>query len=69
MQRSRWVPGPLALSANEAPFIAETLRSGVFGVEAGQVLAGQALGMIRSVSSKSPTKRSPLDASRLSLVH
>ena len=37
--------GALALSANEAPFIAEILRSGVLGVEAGQVLAGQALGM------------------------
>jgi len=35
----------LALSANEAPFIAEILRSGVLGVDAGQVLAGQALGM------------------------
>ncbi|HUB13971.1 MAG TPA: amino acid ABC transporter permease/ATP-binding protein [Acetobacteraceae bacterium] len=35
----------LALSANEAPFIAEILRSGVVGVDAGQVLAGQALGM------------------------
>jgi polar amino acid transport system permease protein len=35
----------LALSANEAPFIAEILRSGVRGVEAGQVVAGQALGM------------------------
>jgi polar amino acid transport system permease protein len=35
----------LALSANEAPFIAEILRSGVRGVDAGQVLAGQALGM------------------------
>ena len=37
--------GGLALSANEAPFIAEILRSGVIGVDAGQVLAGQALGM------------------------
>lgn len=35
----------LALSANEAPFIAEILRSGVRGVDPGQVLAGQALGM------------------------
>ncbi len=35
----------LALTANEAPFIAEILRSGVIGVEAGQILAGQALGM------------------------
>jgi polar amino acid transport system permease protein len=35
----------LALSANEAPFIAEILRSGVRGVDSGQVAAGQALGM------------------------
>ncbi len=35
----------LALSANEAPFIAEILRSGVRGVDAGQVTAGEALGM------------------------
>jgi polar amino acid transport system permease protein len=35
----------LALAANEAPFIAEMLRSGVLGVDRGQVLAGQALGM------------------------
>lgn len=35
----------LALSANEAPFIAEILRSGVLGVDRGQRVAGQALGM------------------------
>ncbi len=35
----------LALAANEAPFIAEILRAGVIGVDAGQILAGQALGM------------------------
>ena len=35
----------LALSANEAPFLAEIFRSGVRGVDAGQVAAGQALGM------------------------
>lgn len=35
----------LALAANEGPFIAEILRAGVLGVERGQVLAGQALGM------------------------
>ena len=35
----------LAIAANEAPFIAEILRSGVLGVDAGQVMAGQALGM------------------------
>lgn len=35
----------LALAFNEAPFIAEILRSGVRGVDAGQVTAGQALGM------------------------
>ena len=35
----------LALSANEGPFLAEIFRSGVRGVEAGQLAAGQALGM------------------------
>jgi polar amino acid transport system ATP-binding protein/polar amino acid transport system permease protein len=35
----------LALAANEAPFIAEILRSGVRGVDPGQITAGQALGM------------------------
>jgi polar amino acid transport system permease protein len=35
----------LALAANEAPFISEILRAGVLGVDRGQVLAGQALGM------------------------
>ncbi len=35
----------LALAANEAPFIAEILHGGVRGVDHGQVLAGQALGM------------------------
>ena len=35
----------LALAANEAPFIAEILRAGVLGVDRGQLLAGQALGM------------------------
>ncbi|MBK1616394.1 ABC transporter permease, partial [Rubrivivax gelatinosus] len=35
----------LALAFNEATFIAEMLRSGVVGVDRGQVLAGQALGM------------------------
>jgi polar amino acid transport system permease protein len=35
----------LALSANEGPFIAEILRSGVRSVDPGQVTAGQALGM------------------------
>jgi len=39
----------LALAANEAPFIAEILRSGVRGVDPGQVSAGQALGMTPSV--------------------
>jgi polar amino acid transport system permease protein len=34
-----------ALAANEAPFISEILRAGVLGVDRGQVLAGQALGM------------------------
>ncbi|MGJ3699535.1 amino acid ABC transporter permease/ATP-binding protein [Variovorax sp. AFSI2.2] len=35
----------LALAFNEATFIAEMFRSGVVGVERGQVVAGQALGM------------------------
>ena len=35
----------VALAANEATFIAEMFRSGVVGVERGQVIAGQALGM------------------------
>src|SRR5258708_35029309 len=35
----------LALAADEAPFIAEMLRAGVLGIDRGQVLAGQALGM------------------------
>src|ERR1700676_2848529 len=39
----------LALAANEGPFIAEILRSGVLGVDRGQVVAGQALGMTPSV--------------------
>ncbi len=39
----------LALAANEGPFIAEILRSGVRGVDPGQVAAGQALGMTPGV--------------------
>ena len=39
----------LALAANEAPFIAEILRSGVRGVDPGQVAAGQVLGMTPGV--------------------
>lgn len=39
----------LALAANEGPFIAEILRAGVLGVDRGQVVAGQALGMTPSV--------------------
>jgi polar amino acid transport system permease protein len=39
----------LALACNEAPFIAEMLRSGVLGVDRGQLLAGQALGMTPAV--------------------
>ncbi len=35
----------VALAANEATFIAEMFRSGVIGVDRGQTLAGQALGM------------------------
>jgi polar amino acid transport system permease protein len=37
--------GGLALALNEAPFIAEMLRAGVVGVDRGQLVAGQALGM------------------------
>jgi len=37
--------GGLALSFNEAPFIAEMIRASVLGVDRGQSLAGQALGM------------------------
>jgi polar amino acid transport system permease protein len=37
--------GGLALAFNEAPFIAEMIRASVLGVDRGQVLAGQALGM------------------------
>ncbi|MGY3447934.1 amino acid ABC transporter permease/ATP-binding protein [Bradyrhizobium sp. USDA 4353] len=43
------VAAGLALACNEAPFIAEMLRSGVLGVDRGQLLAGQALGMTPSV--------------------
>jgi polar amino acid transport system permease protein len=39
----------LALACNEAPFIAEMLRAGVFGVDRGQIAAGQALGMTPGV--------------------
>jgi polar amino acid transport system permease protein len=39
----------LALAANEGPFIAEILRSGVLGVDRGQIVAGQALGMTPAV--------------------
>lgn len=41
--------GGLALALNEAPFIAEMLRSGVLGVDKGQLAAGQALGMTPGV--------------------
>jgi polar amino acid transport system permease protein len=39
----------LALAANEAPFISEILRAGVLGIDRGQLLAGQALGMTPGV--------------------
>ncbi len=39
----------LALAANEGPFIAEILRAGVIGVDRGQIVAGQALGMTPAV--------------------
>jgi len=45
LKLSALAAGGLALAANEAPFIAEMLRSGVRGVDRGQVAAGQALGM------------------------
>jgi polar amino acid transport system permease protein len=35
----------LALAANEGPFLAEIFRSGVRGVDPGQIAAGQALGL------------------------
>jgi polar amino acid transport system permease protein len=35
----------LALSFNEAPFIAEIIRANILGVDRGQISAGQALGM------------------------
>ena len=45
----------LALSANEAPFIAEIIRSGVLGVDRGQVMAGRALGMVPFVLMRRKT--------------
>ncbi|MCU1577774.1 MAG: transporter permease [Leifsonia sp.] len=39
------IAGGVALAMNEATFFAEIFRSGVLGVDRGQVLAGQALGM------------------------
>ena len=39
----------LALSLNEGPFIAEIVRAGVIGVDRGQTIAGQALGMTPGV--------------------
>ena len=41
--------GGLALALNEAPFIAEIIRGNVLGVDRGQLVAGQALGMTPSV--------------------
>ena len=41
--------GGVALAANEGPFIAEIIRSGVRGVDRGQITAGQALGMTPNV--------------------
>ena len=49
LKLSALAAGGLALAANEAPFIAEILRSGVLGVDRGQLAAGQALGMSSSV--------------------
>ncbi|MBK4735374.1 amino acid ABC transporter permease/ATP-binding protein [Noviherbaspirillum pedocola] len=42
---SALVAGGIALAANEGPFFAEILRSGIRSVDRGQVAAGQALGM------------------------
>ncbi|MGW3622939.1 amino acid ABC transporter permease/ATP-binding protein [Streptomyces sp. NPDC000880] len=42
----------LALAANEATFIAEVFRSGVLGVDKGQITAGQALGMTPRVTMR-----------------
>lgn len=42
---SAMIAGGVALALNEAPFIAEILRSGIRGVDHGQSAAGQALGM------------------------
>src|SRR5882757_8289661 len=44
----------LALAANEAPFIAEILRAGVLGVDRGQIIAGQALGMTQAIRMMVP---------------
>jgi polar amino acid transport system permease protein len=41
--------GSLALAFNEAPFIAEMIRASVLGVDRGQTLAAQALGMTPAV--------------------
>ena len=41
--------GGLALALNEAPFIAEIIRGNVIGVDRGQAVAGQALGMTPAV--------------------
>ena len=41
--------GGLALALNEAPFIAEIIRGSVVGVDRGQSVAGQALGMTPAV--------------------
>jgi polar amino acid transport system permease protein len=41
--------GSLALALNEAPFIAEIIRGNVIGVDRGQIVAGQALGMAPGV--------------------
>ena len=41
--------GGLALALNEAPFIAEIIRGNVLGIDRGQAIAGQALGMTPAV--------------------
>ncbi|NDL61844.1 amino acid ABC transporter permease/ATP-binding protein [Acerihabitans arboris] len=44
--------GAIALSLNEAPFISEIIRSGILSINRGQIVAGQALGMIPHVITR-----------------
>jgi len=49
LKLSALAAGGLALALNEGPFIAEILRASVLGVDRGQIIAGQALGMTPGV--------------------